>query len=185
MSESFRYDALNRLTSATVGMNPAKTFTYNAIGNLLSKSDVGTYSYPAPGQPRPHAVTGISGGALTTTFTYDQNGNVTSGAGLSYEYRSFDMPTYITRGTTTILISYDPEHHRFRQSTPSGMTLYLWDPRGSGVNAERFTSSGPVRWTNYLFAGGEMIGMRRLQRRDHLHAILPQGSSRLDRHHHQ
>jgi hypothetical protein len=34
-----------------------KSFAYNAIGNLTAKSDVGTYTYPAAGQPRPHAVT--------------------------------------------------------------------------------------------------------------------------------
>jgi hypothetical protein len=28
---------------------PAKTFAYGAIGNLLSKSDVGNYSYPLAG----------------------------------------------------------------------------------------------------------------------------------------
>ena len=51
MSETFTYDVLNRLTSATVNLAPAplvKTFAYSAIGNLLSKSDVGTYSYPPP-----------------------------------------------------------------------------------------------------------------------------------------
>jgi len=26
----------------------AKTFSYSPIGNLLSKSDVGTYTYPPP-----------------------------------------------------------------------------------------------------------------------------------------
>ncbi len=30
------------------------TFSCNAIGNLTYKSDVGSYSYPAPGEPRPH-----------------------------------------------------------------------------------------------------------------------------------
>ena len=38
--EEFGYDALNRLT---------KTFAYDSIGNITSKSDVGTYSYPTPG----------------------------------------------------------------------------------------------------------------------------------------
>ncbi len=54
LSESFTYDALNRLTSATLSTSVAttKTFAYSAIGNLISKSDVGTYSYPSPGQPR-------------------------------------------------------------------------------------------------------------------------------------
>ena len=31
-----------------------KTFSDNAIGNMLTKSDVGAYVYPAAGQPLPH-----------------------------------------------------------------------------------------------------------------------------------
>ncbi len=49
MSEAFAYDGLSRLTSATVNLTPtplAKTFSFSTIGNLLSKSDVGAYSYP-------------------------------------------------------------------------------------------------------------------------------------------
>ncbi len=55
MSETFAYDRLNRLTSATVSATPtprAKTFFYSAIGNLLSKSDVGAYSYPTAVIPK-------------------------------------------------------------------------------------------------------------------------------------
>lgn len=86
MSETFTYDVLNRLTSATVSLAPAplvKNFSYSAIGNLLSKSDVGNYSYSPPGSPLPHAVMSTSGGAISTTFTYDPNGNQTSGLGRS------------------------------------------------------------------------------------------------------
>ena len=52
-TEDFTYDALNRLTSATIGVDIAKTFSYDPIGNLLSKSDVGAYSYPAAGPALP------------------------------------------------------------------------------------------------------------------------------------
>jgi YD repeat-containing protein len=52
LTETFSYDNLNRLLSATVSANiaPVKTFAYGPIGNLLSKSDVGTYSYRSPGR---------------------------------------------------------------------------------------------------------------------------------------
>ena len=156
LNESFVYDTLNRLTSATVALSPTpliKTFTYNAIGNLTAKSDVGTYSYPASGQPRPHAVTSISGGTINTTFTCDAKGNMTAGNGLTVAYASYDKPTSITRGTTTIGFSHDPEHQRFQQTAPGGTTLYLG-------NAEKFTGSGgAVRWTNYLMAAGGVVGM--------------------------
>jgi len=40
------------LPKSTLSLKPTplvSTFSYNTIGNLMSKSDVGTYSYPAPG----------------------------------------------------------------------------------------------------------------------------------------
>ena len=47
---------------------PVTRVAYHAVGNITFKSDVGTYSYPAPGQPRPHGVTSITGGVINTTF---------------------------------------------------------------------------------------------------------------------
>src|SRR5262249_13742007 len=82
VSERFTYDDRNRLTQSTVALTPTalvKTFSYNPIGNLLTKTDVGNYLYPAAGTALPHAVTGISGGTISTTFTYDGNGNQTAG----------------------------------------------------------------------------------------------------------
>jgi hypothetical protein len=160
LSETFGYDSLNRLTSATVALSPAplvKTFTYNAIGNITSKSDVGTYSYPAAGQPRPHAVTAISGGSINTTFTYDAKGNMTAGNGLTVAYTSYDKPSSITRGSNTLTFAHDPEHQRFKQVGPGGTTLYL---TGSGVLAEKLTGlGGAVTWTNYLVSAGGMVGI--------------------------
>ena len=91
LSETFTYDAINRLTATTVNLSPtplSKTFSYDAIGNLLSKSDVGNYSYAPPGSPLPHAVTAVSGGSISTTFSYDPNGNQTSGLGRTVSYSS-------------------------------------------------------------------------------------------------
>jgi hypothetical protein len=72
VSETFLYDNLNRLTKSTVALTPTplvKDFSYNPIGNLLAKTDVGNYLYPAAGTALPHAVSGISGGTISTTFT--------------------------------------------------------------------------------------------------------------------
>ncbi len=77
---------------------PVKLFAYDAIGNLLSKSDVGNYAYPLAGSALPHAVTSISGGAVSTSFTYDPNGNQTSGLGRSISYTSYNKPSSITQG---------------------------------------------------------------------------------------
>jgi YD repeat-containing protein len=81
LDETFAYDPLNRLISSTVHNTPTPlvaSFAYNAIGNMTFKSDVGNYNYPATGQPRPHGVSSISGGVISTTFAYDAKGNMTS-----------------------------------------------------------------------------------------------------------
>ena len=89
VAETFAYDTLNRLTSSSVNLSPTplvKNFTYDSIGNLLTKSDVGSYSYPAPGQARPHAVLSIAGDTVSdtvsATFSYDANGNQTGATGI-------------------------------------------------------------------------------------------------------
>jgi hypothetical protein len=79
---SFRIPSLNRLLTSSVNISPtplSKTFSYDPIGNLLSKSDVGAYTYPAAGQPLPHAVMSVSGSTVSATFTYDADGNQTAG----------------------------------------------------------------------------------------------------------
>jgi hypothetical protein len=78
LTETLTYDNLIRLTSATVSANiaPTKTFTHDVIGNLLSESDVGTYTYPRAGSALPHAVSHHQ-----LDLQYDPNGNQTAGLG--------------------------------------------------------------------------------------------------------
>jgi YD repeat-containing protein len=128
MSETFVYDGLNRLISTIVNLPPtplAKTFSYDSVGNMLSKSDLGNYSYAPPGSPLPHAVTAVSGGSISTTFSYDPNGNQTSGLGRSISYSSYNKPASITLGVRTISFRDDTDHQRFKQVTPEGATLYI------------------------------------------------------------
>jgi hypothetical protein len=166
LTETFTYDALNRLTQAQVSQNiaPLKTFAYDAIGNLLSKSDVGAYAYPASGAEslRPHAVTSISGSVINTTFSYDANGNQTAGLGRSISYTSFNKPSSITQGSGTLFFTYDADHQRFKQTAPEGYTYYF---DAFGVHAELFLGA-TSQWNDYLMAGGAMIGMRVLHNSD-------------------
>jgi RHS repeat-associated protein len=179
LSETFTYDSLNRLRTATVGLDVAKTVTYDTVGNIRSKSDVGTYSYPAAGQPFPHAVSSVAGSVINTSFSYDANGNQTGGNGLAITYASFNKPTSITRGTTTIGFNHDPEHQRYKQVAPGKEVLYL---TAGGVLVEKVSGAGgSVTWNNYLFVAGKMVGMRverpdgsvqtRYFHRDHLGSV--------------
>src|SRR6266852_2628443 len=152
------FDALNRMTSATVSQNaPAKSFAYDAIGNLLSKSDVGAYTYPLAGSARPHVVTSISSGNINTTFTYDPNGNQISGLGRSISYTSYNKPSSITQGTGT-RCSF-PMRSTISASSRSPRKGRRATSMRSGVHAELFTSSTSA-WYDFIGTGGTMLGVR-------------------------
>ncbi|WP_334502578.1 polymorphic toxin type 28 domain-containing protein [Bradyrhizobium sp. AZCC 1678] len=160
LSESFTYDPLNRLLTATVSgsVAPAKAYTYNSIGNMMSKSEVGTYSYAPPGSPLPHAVMSISGSTISTTFSYDPNGNQTAGLGRTITWTSYNMPATITQGTRTVSFQHNTEHQRIKQVAPDGTTLYI---HAFGVTAELFgVGSAAPRWNEYLSVGNVRVGMR-------------------------
>ncbi|WP_280138433.1 RHS repeat-associated core domain-containing protein, partial [Pseudovibrio denitrificans] len=94
---------------------------YSPSGNLLSKSDVGTYSYPAPTAARPHAPTK----AGSWTFSYDGNGNMVSGKGRSLIYDGKDRPISVTMGGVTTQYVYGPDDKRLKKISGGQTTLYL------------------------------------------------------------
>ncbi len=172
--ESFGYDALNRLENSTVSGKPQQVFAYDAIGNLKSKTGVGSgaYVYPAQGATAllPHAVQSIPG---IGTFTYDANGNLTSGAGRTITWTSFDMPKKIIKGSVSSEFSYGPEHLRTKQVKSDGTTIYYagnqevesksgvttirtyW-PGGVGIEVD--TTSGSTTTTTQTWVHTDRLG---------------------------
>jgi YD repeat-containing protein len=106
-----------------------KDYQYNAIGNLVSKNGQ-ALSYPAAGQPRPHAVTSFNG----TAYTYDANGSM------------------LSRGTQTI--SYDPERRPVRLAQ-GGQTVWRAAYDGDGVRRKRLDANGTL---HYLGAYERNVG---------------------------
>jgi RHS repeat-associated protein len=180
VTESFCYDILNRVTnygingsSCTTGnTNTVKSVSYDPLGNILTKSDVGTYSYGSSAGP--HAVTSINtttgctlvtpeictvGGTTNPTYAYDANGNMTSGAGRAVIYNSFNMADSVTQSSHTYALIYDTEHQRLTQTEGTAVTDYLNDP-ASNVMTERFTSGSTTTWRSYFVADGKTVGER-------------------------
>ena len=104
----------------------------------------------------PHAVTSISGGVISTTLTYDPNGNQLTGNGRTTTWTSYNKPASITQGSSTISFLDDPEHQRFRQVTAQGTTLYI---DGFGAHAEVVRGSSSQS-NEYLTVGNVMVGVR-------------------------
>ena len=108
--------------------------------------------------PRGQVYPSISGRSVSTTFSYDPNGQ-TSGLGRSISYTSFNKPSSITQGSGTLFFTYDADHQR---TAPEGITRYF---DAFGVHAELF-SSAVSRWNDYLMVGSVLIGVRVLHNSD-------------------
>jgi len=176
--EKFCYDGLNRLTNSATGASgiasctasgggiTTKTVGYDNLGNITSKSDVGTYSYPGVGSAQPHGVSSIAGtvnGVTNPAYTYDANGNMTAGAGRTVTYTAFNMADTITQGTTTDAFTYDDAHSRVTQVLTVGgtatTTTYLNDPI-SGAMGEKVVTGGTTTWHDFIQAGGALVAER-------------------------
>ena len=86
-TQSFTYDSLNRLVTATGARYGALAYAYDQIGNMTTKEGV-TMAYGAVNS-RPHAVLSTSSGL---SFTYDASGNMTtrSGSGAGTQNLTYD-----------------------------------------------------------------------------------------------
>lgn len=172
--EVFTYDNLNRLATSTIQPYMAQaaqsqTFAYDAIGNLTNKTNVGANGLYTYLQARPHAVQSIA--TVPGTFSYDDNGNLLSGAGRTVTWSSFNMPMKIRKGSLISGLSsafvYGPEHQRTRQNKglagyytlyggaqeletgSTGATIKTYWPGGIGVEIDRpNVSSTELDWTH-------------------------------------
>ena len=175
--ETFSYDAAHRLTKAELHAEAddrklaSKSYSYSAAGNILTKSDTGAaaYAYGAgnaagPGNAGPHAVVSAGG----SRYAYDDNGNMTSGAGRTIAWTSFNKPWFIARAATgpspsladmlRVEFEYGPERRRTRQRRTQGAVdteiTYI------GTLYERETRTGAAtRHVRYVFAGGRRVAL--------------------------
>ncbi|MCI0530022.1 MAG: RHS repeat-associated core domain-containing protein, partial [Nitrospira sp.] len=147
-SQTFVYDYLNRLTSAQATVYGTITYAYNEIGNMTSNSQIGNYTYPTNGI-RPHAVTQ----AGATVYGYDNNGNMTTGAGRTIAYDYENRPTSITISGQTTTFVYDGDGGRVKK-IGGGLTMtYI------GKLYECVTGGSGTTCKKYIYAGSERVAM--------------------------
>uniref|UniRef100_UPI0040487091 SpvB/TcaC N-terminal domain-containing protein n=1 Tax=Rheinheimera sp. TaxID=1869214 RepID=UPI0040487091 len=134
--EQYIYDELHRLTDSTysnLGYTVPISYSYDAVGNLLQKSDyANTYRYG-------NAARSLGGNAgsnavrqvvklnnSTVNFSYDNQGNLTAGDGLAITYNSFKQPTQITRNGNSFGFTYGANLERLKE-VRNGVTTYEID----------------------------------------------------------
>jgi RHS repeat-associated protein len=156
-TQSFSYDALNRLITAGDNGHWANSYTYDAWGNLTNKTP-GSPAGESMNQPA-DTNNHLSG------LTYDPAGNVTNdGLGGTF---AFDAENRI-KAAGTVTYTYDADGRRIQKSTG---TNYWYGPGGQ-VMAETDSAGN---WTNYIFFGGQRLarnvsGDIKYYITDHLHS---------------
>jgi len=122
----YTYNEVNQLTQEVVsndpnGNNATTSFTYDAVGNLVTKTIDGTqtdYAYNSNDQLTQKG---------SITYTYDANGNLIGDGTNSYEYDDQNRLTKVTTPTDTIEYSYDANDNRIAKIVNGATTTYLID----------------------------------------------------------
>jgi len=139
----------------------------DALGNLLSKSSVGSYSYPAsgPGSVRPHAATA----AGSNSYSYDANGNMTTRVenGVTYQ-QAWDAENRLAVVTNTITgavtrFAYDGDGNRVWQSTPDGTMVYIGEHYEEFLPGVWFTNTLPWAFNLDPAGPGKTTGLTKLR----------------------
>jgi RHS repeat-associated protein len=153
-NQTFLYDALNRLYSAS-GPYGSQLYFSDRIGNMYCNSELSpcgmysaNYSYPTSGASsvRPHAVST----AGPYSYQYDNNGNMISGGGrvLSFDYENRLTSATVSGNTTTFV--YDGDGGRVKKTVGSYSTIYI---------GKLYSCLGAT-CTKYIFAGDQPIAQK-------------------------
>src|SRR5215475_14497467 len=98
-----------------------------------------TCTYAGTGYANPHAVTSIGDGLSTTTYSYDNNGNLASAG----------------KGTATTTYGYDAFGQRVLQTGTS--TTYIYANKWYSIASSTITGAKFATTTSYVFNGDTLL----------------------------
>jgi RHS repeat-associated protein len=125
LSQSYGYDALDRLNSAT-GTSLNESWTYDANGNRLTQGGATSSTYTVAAAS--NQITGISG-VLARTYAYAPSGQTTSYGGLTFTYMDSGRLSSVSNSNGTATYVLDALGQRIKKSGTS-LTLFVYDESG-------------------------------------------------------
>jgi len=125
----------------------------------IAPPDEGSYSHAGIGYANPDAVTQIANGFSTTTYSYDQNGNLTQkttyGVTTTYLWDYANRLIALGSGGATTTYGYDAFGSRVFQSTATTTTLYPF--KWYSVASSTVSGATYATTTEYVFNGDTLV----------------------------
>ncbi len=142
-TQSFTYDALNRLLSAGDKTHWANTYVYDAWGNLYQK---------IPGSPAGESLLKVAdSNNRLSGITYDAAGNVVNdGTGNTFVYDAENRIISVTNNGATTTYTYHADGRRVKKSSGTN----YWYGLGGETLAETDASGN---FTNYIYFAGQRL----------------------------
>jgi len=152
LDQSFGYDNLNRLISATLGSTSIQ-YSYDGTGNRTAKVISGT-SYPNIISATSNKLTQTQDVGGTATVVHDAAGNITSDGTNSYTYSDRGRLATMTNAGGTVSYSYNALELRAGKTgptalVPTGATYYVYDEEGK-LLGEYDANGTPLYETIYM-----------------------------------
>lgn len=144
LAEVFTYDNMNRLIDSKVDGQPNIAVTYAPNGNILSKSDIGQYTYDPI---KTNAVASISPPSSTVFGALSQN----------VTYTPFQKASSISQGPYQMDFIYGPDYARKKTvlKTNGNVTASKYFLR----NYEKVTDGGLTAEIHYIYSGNRLAGL--------------------------
>jgi RHS repeat-associated protein len=140
---SYQYDSEGRLTKTTAPLGRVETLTYDAAGNIVSrttpKNEKWTYAFNSFSEPT--TTTGPDGGVVES-YTYDANGSITSlnlrdGTAATFTNDSRGLPATMTDAFGTTSFVYDADQQLTTVTDQAGgITRRTFDTAGRLASSE-------------------------------------------------
>lgn len=142
-------DSLSRLTPVSSTTNGQDDYSYDSLGNRLSRSGNVSESYDI--DPLSNRLLAVSRGDAARQFSYDANGNVTSETGFDGSVRSYgynDDNRMIQAGNASY--QYNALGQRVAKTVDGISTHFIDSPQGQ-LLAESSTKQ-------YIYVFGQLVG---------------------------
>ncbi len=161
-TQEYGYDGLSRARQFILDVDGTWTYSYDSTGNRTKLEVVkngqttrtDTYAIDSTNN-RLNTI----GGGQTAAFGYDDAGNTISAYDLTLTYNGFNRLQAVSRnGVQVAAYQYNVFNERTFKTAPQGDFRYVYTP-GSQLLSEH-QDNGDI-WTNYLWFGGELVGMVR------------------------